>query len=641
MPLPATAGVGGVVPKILLALSGGGFRATIFHLGVMRAFRDAQLLSQIEAISSVSGGSITAAHLLLSWHGYSNYGADHFAELENELKAFTTKGIRNQIADAISPYTFMWSGRATDLLAQKYEEQWPNKQLKHLHADVAPPKLFMMATNLSRHTSYSYFSKDGYTMAGQDARAIKIPSLPIATAVAASSAYPALFPALKLSFDSTQDAGTPADYLTDGGIFENLGTVVLQDFAAKNSWRIGEDAIIVVSNAGKTTDWNMGTDFSTSMSQGLLRVLEVMQFWGERRLLDSSNNNVLYINIQDVIEREMGDWVGPSPELQRAAAKVRTDLDAFTEQEYKVLFDHGYSVAKRLIDSNPILSRFGYITRVHTPWNYLANEIIEPKDLRASLDLKPVNRWRKIAIFLAVTLAVLALCGGFAIGRWSQIGAISDLKTKASTIQYEADSLRKEAGETQKSIVAMQGEIVALTPPPRIAFPLDEILLNCKVARHSERIYPRVDPNDFNSAARSARLNMWQWITDHLANSAESSDQMVYEMKQVDAFKSNHTSFKVRLVPSNPSREIKIIDGIVCIRDANARFKTCEPFKKGEFPRNNANGFIESQEFEIERPDAGEFAWIIVIVEGKNLPIDSPSIDNWFKLIKANPNEND
>src|SRR5437868_9906569 len=52
--------------RIGLALSGGGFRATLYHLGLVRFLRDAGLLSQVTHITSVSGGSVFAAHLVLN-----------------------------------------------------------------------------------------------------------------------------------------------------------------------------------------------------------------------------------------------------------------------------------------------------------------------------------------------------------------------------------------------------------------------------------------------------------------------------------------------------------------------------------------------------------------------------------------------
>src|SRR2546422_4869134 len=54
-------------PGIGLALSGGGFRATLFHVGVLWRLNEFGLLSRIDRISSVSGGSITAGLLARRW----------------------------------------------------------------------------------------------------------------------------------------------------------------------------------------------------------------------------------------------------------------------------------------------------------------------------------------------------------------------------------------------------------------------------------------------------------------------------------------------------------------------------------------------------------------------------------------------
>jgi len=48
--------------RIGLALSGGGFRAAIFHLGVIRRLEELGIMKDVDAISSVSGGSIIAAY---------------------------------------------------------------------------------------------------------------------------------------------------------------------------------------------------------------------------------------------------------------------------------------------------------------------------------------------------------------------------------------------------------------------------------------------------------------------------------------------------------------------------------------------------------------------------------------------------
>ena len=50
-----------------LALSGGGFRVTLFHLGALWRLSELGILSQVSRISSVSGGSILNGLLAIIW----------------------------------------------------------------------------------------------------------------------------------------------------------------------------------------------------------------------------------------------------------------------------------------------------------------------------------------------------------------------------------------------------------------------------------------------------------------------------------------------------------------------------------------------------------------------------------------------
>ena len=52
---------------IALCLSGGGYRAMLFHLGTLWRLNQLGFLRKLARISSVSGGSITAAVLGLAW----------------------------------------------------------------------------------------------------------------------------------------------------------------------------------------------------------------------------------------------------------------------------------------------------------------------------------------------------------------------------------------------------------------------------------------------------------------------------------------------------------------------------------------------------------------------------------------------
>ena len=84
-------------PKdIGLALSGGGFRATLFHLGVIQQLYDAGLLKRVTHICSVSGGSILAAHLVQNWEKYTG-SLDDFKSAKKELLKFVGMDLRGRI----------------------------------------------------------------------------------------------------------------------------------------------------------------------------------------------------------------------------------------------------------------------------------------------------------------------------------------------------------------------------------------------------------------------------------------------------------------------------------------------------------------------------------------------------------------
>jgi predicted acylesterase/phospholipase RssA len=68
---------------IALCLSGGGYRAMIFHLGALIRLNEIALLAKLNRVSSVSGGSITAAQLGLKWRDlqFENGVAKNLKEL--------------------------------------------------------------------------------------------------------------------------------------------------------------------------------------------------------------------------------------------------------------------------------------------------------------------------------------------------------------------------------------------------------------------------------------------------------------------------------------------------------------------------------------------------------------------------------
>src|SRR5258708_37950219 len=82
--------------KPALALSGGGFRATLFHIGALQRVNELGYLAKFERVSSVSGGSIASGMLAAKW---SKLQLDdgRFANLETQviapLRAFCRRSI--------------------------------------------------------------------------------------------------------------------------------------------------------------------------------------------------------------------------------------------------------------------------------------------------------------------------------------------------------------------------------------------------------------------------------------------------------------------------------------------------------------------------------------------------------------------
>src|SRR3954465_1810144 len=84
---------------VALCLSGGGFRAALFHLGAVQRLAEGGALGAVDTLSAVSGGSILAAHLverLRPWPAPGLAVVDWDARVAAPFRAFCAQTLRTR-----------------------------------------------------------------------------------------------------------------------------------------------------------------------------------------------------------------------------------------------------------------------------------------------------------------------------------------------------------------------------------------------------------------------------------------------------------------------------------------------------------------------------------------------------------------
>lgn len=209
-----------------LCLSGGGYRAMLFHVGALRRLLETGKLFELTRVSSVSGGSITAAVLALAWNDLRNGG----------MKAFDTQVVRplRGLASVTIDDRSIIGGI---LLPGSIAQYVANAYAKHLFGERTlqdlpeNPRFIINATNLETGSLFRFSRREI-----RDWRVGRIgaPTVRIADAVAASSAFPPVLSPFILDVDPADfDPPLPGELsadgfrdeisLSDGGVYDNLG----------------------------------------------------------------------------------------------------------------------------------------------------------------------------------------------------------------------------------------------------------------------------------------------------------------------------------------------------------------------------------------------------------------------------------
>ena len=261
-----------------LALSGGGFRAAAFHLGVLRGLAGAGLLERIDVISAVSGGSMLAA-------AYVTDGGslDDFSE---RMRRFLARDLKTRVlVAALRPDRFLRllldpAYSLTEVLAQVLDREiFHGATLGSLAG--ARPRLIVNATCVNHGTGWRFAPDRMGDWILQTSDREVLGAFPLARAVACSAAFPGGFAPVVLSprrlFPSSQRPPREV-LLTDGGVDDNLG---LQALLAEQCTRlIVSDGSFPFVPEDKPLDL-FGLPVARRLLAGLL--LLALAYWGAAR----------------------------------------------------------------------------------------------------------------------------------------------------------------------------------------------------------------------------------------------------------------------------------------------------------------------------------------------------------------------
>ena len=216
-------------PGVALCLSGGGYRAMLFHVGAIWRLNELGYLPKLDRVSSVSGGSITAGALGLNWPQLQ-FDSDGFAEnLDEQL----VRPIRHLASKTIDQGAILGGIFTRGTISDKVTGAYRRHIFGDADLQALPdrPRFVINATNVQTGSLWR-FSKP--YMADHNVGMIRKPKVELAVAVAASSAFPPVLSPLRLrvepaSFDPEaqgplHDPPYTSDIvLTDGGVYDNLG----------------------------------------------------------------------------------------------------------------------------------------------------------------------------------------------------------------------------------------------------------------------------------------------------------------------------------------------------------------------------------------------------------------------------------
>ncbi|RXG85107.1 patatin-like phospholipase family protein [Bradyrhizobium zhanjiangense] len=385
--------------------SGGGLRATFFHLGVIRILRRLNLLHKVTHVISVSGGSIAATQLVRHWKLYTGT-PDQFDAAQSDLLSLRDWDIRGNVLRRallwwpiyflslrFPQYLSRLRVGRTELLNREYDRYFGGLTLDGLRrSSEGSPQFHLVSTNLVTGSICS-FTKRHYVIAedGQ-LKPYSAELTKVSMAVTASSAFPPVFPPIR--FDESMTGGKSgafrgySHFLTDGGVYDNTGyesAALLETDLKSKGTKLGD--LIIVSDAGSPFQWRYDSEFTNPFSLAARASEIVMNRVAEEMLKRIvSQERIALVSIDDIDEDD-----SLSPMIQRATSRIRTDLDRFSAIEVAALVTHGENKAARQLQRHSQIN--SNVTPSSTTTNVFPIQLPPAEEVAGGLSKSWQLRW--------------------------------------------------------------------------------------------------------------------------------------------------------------------------------------------------------------------------------------------------------
>ena len=336
-----------------LCLSGGGYRAMLFHLGAARRLNELGILSELRTVSSVSGGSLLSAKLASASVGRGPLRVIDWTErVESPLERFAATNIRTAaILQRFLPWNWFHVSTGVEALARRYGSDLTRLALTDL---PERPNFVFCATDMAFGVNWTF---DRHRMGDYQAGYVAPPlSFPLARAVAASSCFPPVFNPLPIDLAPSDLIGGKAPRgperdalikglrLTDGGNYDNLGLEPV--WKSHQTVLCSDGGLIFDSEADHGLFWRLKRYLAIVDNQslalrkrwligGFISGLFEGTYWGVGSAVESYE-----VDVSPAYSKEFA---------KRVIAHIRTDFDAFSGTEAAVLENHGYALAEAAI----------------------------------------------------------------------------------------------------------------------------------------------------------------------------------------------------------------------------------------------------------------------------------------------------